>query len=81
MIDAGHLQRIIRTALEEDVNTGDITTASTVALGTQIKGRFIAKAPGLLCGTEVVAAVFAYVDDAIQLDFHFSDGQALNTGM
>ncbi|HPJ02896.1 MAG TPA: carboxylating nicotinate-nucleotide diphosphorylase [Candidatus Limiplasma sp.] len=80
MIDAGHLHRIIKTALEEDVNTGDITTASTVKPGTQIKGRFIAKADGVLCGTDVVKAVFSYVDAAIAVDFHFRDGDLLRNG-
>ncbi len=80
MIDAGNLQRIIRMALDEDVNTGDITTASTVTSGTQITGRFIAKAEGMLCGTEVVKAVFAAVDMAITLTFHFSDGDTLRKG-
>ncbi len=80
MIDAGNLQRIIRMALDEDVNTGDITTASTVTPGTQITGRFIAKAEGMLCGTEVVKAVFAAVDTAITLTFHFSDGDTLRKG-
>ena len=80
MINAGHLQRIIKTALEEDVNTGDITTTSTVTPGTQIKGRFIAKADGVLCGMDVVKAVFAYVDAAIAVDFHFRDGDLLHKG-
>ncbi|MBE0601953.1 MAG: carboxylating nicotinate-nucleotide diphosphorylase [Firmicutes bacterium] len=80
MIDAGQLQRIIKMALDEDVGTGDITTAGTVTPGTQITGRFIAKADGVLCGTEVVQAVFATVDTAIALDFHFRDEDALRKG-
>ncbi len=80
MIDAGQLQRIIKMALDEDVNTGDITTAGTVTPGTQITGRFIAKAEGVLCGTEVVKAVFATVDTAIALEFHFRDGDVLRKG-
>jgi len=74
MIDPKQLNRIIETALAEDVNTGDITTMSTVPEGTQISGKFIAKAEGVLCGTTVAQAVFAYVDPAIRLEFFFSDG-------
>jgi nicotinate-nucleotide pyrophosphorylase (carboxylating) len=62
------------------VNTGDITTESTVPQGTQISGRFLAKSPGVLCGTEVVKAVFAYVDADIRLEFHFGDGDMLKAG-
>ena len=80
MIDERQLQRIIKMALDEDVNTGDITTAGTVTPGTRITGRFVAKAQGVLCGVDVVKAVFAYVDETIGLDFHFRDGDALNAG-
>jgi len=80
MIDARQLNKIIENALAEDVGTGDITTASTVPEGTRIAGRFLAKGQGVLCGTEVVKAVFAYVDKSILLDFHFSDGDALKAG-
>jgi nicotinate-nucleotide pyrophosphorylase (carboxylating) len=74
MIDFKKLNRIIETALAEDVNTGDITTMSTVPEGTQISGNFIAKAAGVLCGTSVAAAVFAYIDPSVKLEFFFSDG-------
>ncbi len=80
MIDQQYLQRIIENALREDVNTGDITTLCTVPEGTQITGRFLAKSEGVLCGTEVVKAVFAYVDADIALDFHSKDGDLLMRG-
>ena len=80
MIDARQLYKLIKNALAEDVNTGDITTESTVPPGTQISGRFLAKSTGVLCGTEVVKAVFAYVDADIRLEFHFGDGDMLKAG-
>jgi nicotinate-nucleotide pyrophosphorylase (carboxylating) len=80
MIDFKRLNRIIETALAEDVNTGDITTMSAVPAGTQISGNFIAKAAGVLCGTSVAAAVFAYVDPTIKLEFFFSDGDKVQKG-
>ena len=80
MIDPRQLTRLIENALAEDVNTGDITTQSTVPDGTMIEGRFLAKASGVLCGTTVAKAVFAYVDPEIRLDFHFQDGDAVQSG-
>jgi nicotinate-nucleotide pyrophosphorylase (carboxylating) len=80
MIDHKQLVRIIEAALAEDVNTGDITTMSTVPEGTQIGGRFIAKAAGVLCGVSVAQAVFAYVDPDISLRFFFSDGDSVQKG-
>ena len=80
MMDNKQLLRIIETALAEDVNTGDITTISTVPQGTRITGRFLAKGEGVLCGADVVKAVFAYVDEGIRLNFHFGDGESLKAG-
>ena len=80
MIDSKHLQRIIETALLEDAGNGDITTQSTVKPGTRITGRFLCKGQGVLCGTDVVRAVFAYMDPAIQVTFHFCDGDAVKPG-
>ena len=68
MIDRHSLNQLIQTALREDWNTGDITTMSTVQPGTVIKGNFIAKAEGILCGIDVAKAVFAYVDAGVKLD-------------
>ena len=80
MIDERQLHHIIQNALAEDVNTGDITTQSTVPEGTQISGRFLAKGLGVLCGVEVVKAVFAVVDTNIRLEFFFTDGDTLQAG-
>lgn len=80
MLDPRLLTRIIEGALAEDVNTGDITTLSTVPYDTQIVGRFLAKASGVLCGTSVARMVFSYIDPEIRLDFRFRDGDAVQKG-
>jgi nicotinate-nucleotide pyrophosphorylase (carboxylating) len=80
MLDPRQLTRIIEAALAEDVNTGDITTMSTVPYDTRIDGRFLAKASGVLCGVSVAQAVFSYIDPGIRLDFQFQDGDAVQNG-
>ena len=80
MLDPRQLTRIIEAALAEDVNTGDITTMSTVPCDTHIDGRFLAKASGVLCGVSVAQAVFSYIDPGIRLDFQFQDGDAVQNG-
>ncbi|MFH1513192.1 MAG: carboxylating nicotinate-nucleotide diphosphorylase [Bacillota bacterium] len=80
MIDRRVLQRVIETALAEDVNTGDITTICTVPQGTRIAGRFLSKGAGVLCGADVAKAVFAYVDKSVAVEFHFRDGELLKAG-
>lgn len=80
MIDHKQLIRVIEAALAEDVNTGDITTMSTVPFDKHISGKFIAKASGILCGVSVAQTVFAYVDPAVTLNFFFADGSAVQKG-
>lgn len=80
MIDKKYLENFIAMALAEDIGTGDITTQSTVPQHAVIQGKFLAKAAGVLCGTEVAKAVFCYIDPDIKVEFCFSDGQAVKNG-
>lgn len=65
MIKALLYDEIVKLALKEDIGTGDITTASTIAPQTHIEGEFIAKESGIICGLFVAARVFELVDPAI----------------
>lgn len=60
------LDELVRRALAEDIGSGDVTTAATVAPGTHAIARITQKAPGVVYGLEVAAAVFRAVDsDAV----------------
>ena len=74
------LNDLIEKALKEDVGTGDITTLSTIPADKTITGRFIAKETGVLCGVDVVRAVFAFVDPSITLEFANKDGDKIVKG-
>lgn len=80
MIDKRVLNKIIDMALSEDLNTGDITTMSTVPETKMISGKFIAKSQGILCGIDIAKAVFAYIDPTIVLDNNFADGDIIKKG-
>lgn len=74
------LDRIIRTALSEDIGTGDITTLSTIPADKTISGRFLAKEGGILCGMEVARAVFNFLDPEISFTANFADGDSFEKG-
>ncbi|MFA5675829.1 MAG: carboxylating nicotinate-nucleotide diphosphorylase [Christensenellales bacterium] len=80
MIDNQILIRTVRLALEEDINTGDITTMSTVPKDRRISGSFIAKSDGVLCGVDIVKAVFEYIDPSVKLNINYSDGSRVQNG-
>lgn len=79
-IDKQFLENFIAMALAEDIGTGDITTLSTIPEDKVIEGRFIAKAQGVLCGTDVAKAVFRHIDSDINIQFGFKDGQTVSKG-
>lgn len=80
MIDLKRLGAFIEMALAEDINTGDVTTMSTVSQDKRISGKFIAKATGILCGTDIAKAVFAHIDTDVTLNCNFSDGDTVQKG-
>ena len=80
MTDLFMIDDIIKTALREDVGTGDITTNSTIPADKTISGKFIAKECGVVCGLPVVERVFAIVDSEIKLSCNVADGDYVEKG-
>lgn len=74
------LQKLIETALDEDVGTGDITTLSTIPADREATGRFIAKQDGVLCGIDVCRAVFNFVDATVKFNALMKDGDRAKKG-
>jgi nicotinate-nucleotide pyrophosphorylase (carboxylating) len=61
------LEALVARALAEDVGSGDVTTEATVAPGTHAVARITQKAPGVVYGMEVAAAVFRATDPDVVL--------------
>lgn len=53
------MTEIVRLALEEDIGSGDVTTQSSVPEDRRASGRFLAREPLVLAGTEVLAELYA----------------------
>ena len=71
---------LIHAALDEDVGPGDFTTLWTVPEGRRAEARIVAKAPGVVAGSEVAAEVFRRVDPSLQVEVAAPDGTALEPG-
>ncbi len=80
MINKDIIKDFIKRSIAEDIGTGDITTQCTVPDGTQVKGRFIAKESGVLCGLEIAREVFNYADESIVYECSFKDGDTVQKG-
>lgn len=75
-----YIDDIIKTALKEDVNYIDTTTALLLDSEKQTDAYFIAKADGTLCGIDVAKRVFELLDDKIRFTAHFCDGDSIKKG-
>ncbi len=67
-VEQQKLDDLVRAALAEDIGSGDVTTAATVAAGTQATARITQKAPGVVYGLDVAAAVFHAVEDNVVIE-------------
>jgi nicotinate-nucleotide pyrophosphorylase (carboxylating) len=69
----------VRSALAEDVGSGDIT-AALIPQAAEAGARVISREPGVLCGRPWVDAVFGQLDDTIEVKWHCEEGSAIAAG-
>lgn len=74
------METIVEAALKEDVGFGDLTTEICIAPDTLAEAEFIAKEPGILCGSALVRTVFRQVEPSLKVFFNHNDGYALEAG-
>jgi len=75
-----HERRLLQMALLEDGAFRDVTTLATVPATLHVRGRFIARAPGVLSGLPVVAEVFRLLDRTVRLKPVIQEGVAFKSG-
>lgn len=80
MLDHYVLDEIVSRALREDIGNGDITTLSTVDEDRQVRGWFIAKEPGVVCGLPVLRRTFELIDPSVQLECRVREGAPVGAG-
>eukprot|EP00466_Bigelowiella_natans_P020556 jgi/Bigna1/87812/estExt_fgenesh1_pg.C_240162 len=75
------IQKVIDAGLAEDLmELGDLSSKSAVPEGCLARGRFLAKADGVLAGLKVAEMVFASVDPKIKISWTKSDGDYVTRG-
>ena len=70
---------LVRTALDEDIGRGDLTSLACLEPGP-VTGAIVAKSDGVLSGTEAARLVFHIVDSANELQFLKADGKSFSAG-
>jgi nicotinate-nucleotide pyrophosphorylase (carboxylating) len=80
MIDPESLRRVVRTALEEDLGAGDVTSRAVVPEGTPASGRIVAREALVVAGLPVARQVFLEVDPLVVFREGCPEGDLLRSG-
>lgn len=71
------IDRLIRSALAEDINDGDVTTNAIVSPNAGAAAVIFPKEKAVLCGVEIACQVFRHLDKKIKCRIHAKDGAAI----
>jgi nicotinate-nucleotide pyrophosphorylase (carboxylating) len=73
-------QEKIRQFLIEDIGTGDLSTE--LVFGDELigKGIFLAKADGIVCGTDIIDWTYSLVDSGVNITLLKHDGESVKKG-
>jgi nicotinate-nucleotide pyrophosphorylase (carboxylating) len=74
-------EALLRTALDEDIGAGDVTSFLTVPEFTTAKAIVLAKAEGVVAGLDIAERVFSLVEPTARWEAHAADGSRIRPGM
>lgn len=74
------IEKHVKSALEEDIGFGDITTDYLAEENDVLKGSLNTRVDGVLCGCDVFRIVFKVLSDKINIKFYFKDGDLIKKG-
>jgi nicotinate-nucleotide pyrophosphorylase (carboxylating) len=74
------VEPLVRSALAEDIGTGDATTLATVPDNLTASAVFLAKADGVVCGLDIAALAMELVDPMVRFERLVEDGARVVSG-
>jgi len=72
------IDRVVATALAEDVGAGDRTSEALVPADARCRAQLLLEEPGVVCGVPVAAAVFHALDPSVRVDARVDEGAAVS---
>jgi nicotinate-nucleotide pyrophosphorylase (carboxylating) len=79
--ELGDIERIIATALAEDLAVGDMTSRLTVPVDAVARAVIVAKQAMVVCGGPLVARTFAQIDATVVTKLCVHDGEQVEPGI
>jgi nicotinate-nucleotide pyrophosphorylase (carboxylating) len=71
------IERVVATALAEDVGSGDATSEAVVPSAARCRAQLLLEEPGVVFGVPVAAAVFRALDESVSVEPLVQEGTAL----
>ena len=68
------IDRVVATALAEDVGDGDRTSEALVPADARCRAQLLLEEPGVVCGVPVAAAVFRALDPSVRVETRVDEG-------
>lgn len=75
-----YVDDLIKRAITEDINYIDSTTDLLIDEDDISEAYLVSKADGVLAGIDVAMRVFTMLDDTIEMNIHFADGDEIKKG-
>ena len=80
MLNKFYIEEHIKSALNEDIGFGDITTENLAEETDFLEGALNTRTDGILCGCEVFKTVFEILSKDVKIVFHYKDGDRIKKG-
>ncbi len=80
MLQQAYIDRIITTALEEDIHYVDVTSDYLLDDSHRSRAYYLAKDSGILCGISIAKRVFELVGGEFAMEIRIQDGQTVQKG-
>lgn len=74
------IENHIKSALQEDIGFGDITTDSLTENNKILSCNLMTRNDGILCGCQIFEKVFKLLSNDIKIEFYFKDGDFIAFG-
>jgi len=75
-----YIADVVRHALEEDIGTGDATTAAVVPPRTTARAKILARQTLVCAGLSIAEKVFRALDPEVRVTFPHNDGSFVDPG-
>jgi nicotinate-nucleotide pyrophosphorylase (carboxylating) len=75
-----YLRKVISTALQEDIGSGDYTTLACIPVDSLLTARLLVKENGIIAGIDLAEIIFNQLDGPLQITNILKDGDAVSKG-